>query len=80
MRIDFFQSFTPMATLVTISLFFDIAFGKSWHIHQLKINCTFLLGYLDGEVYMVPPEDYLKLKMKKKKLERSLYGLKQASC
>ena len=57
---DYFDSFSPVAKLVTIKLFLAITVAKSQPIHQLDINNAFLHGYLEEEVYMQPPEGYTK--------------------
>ena len=46
-RIDYFDSFSPVAKLVIIKLLLGIATTKSWPIHQLDINNVFLHDYLD---------------------------------
>lgn len=57
-----------------------LAAAKEWPLHQLDINNAFLHGYIDEDIYMKPPEGYLKAKPGQVcKLIRSLYGLKQAS-
>ncbi|GKB02325.1 putative RNA-directed DNA polymerase, partial [Tanacetum coccineum] len=57
-----------------------LAIAKQFPLHQLDINNAFLHGYIDEEIYMVPPEGYTKaLKGQVCKLNKSLYGLKQAS-
>jgi len=50
-----------------------LATTKGWPIHQLDINNA-------EEVYIIHPEGYEKAKGKVCKLNKSLYGLKQASC
>ncbi|KAK4382085.1 Retrovirus-related Pol polyprotein from transposon RE1 [Sesamum angolense] len=68
-----------MAKVVTVRLFPTIATSHGWPIHQLDINNAFLHGYLDEDLYMLPPEGYSVEPGMVCKLERSLYGLKQAS-
>ena len=78
--IDYNHCFSPVAKLVTVRLFLTIATAKAWPIHQLDINNAFLHGYLDEEVYMLPPNGYTKAAPGQVfRLRRSLYGLKQAS-
>jgi len=69
-----------VAKLTTVRLFIALATAKGWPLHQLNINNAFLHGYIDEEVYMYPPAGYTKaLPGQVYKLQRSLYGLKQAS-
>ncbi|KAJ8770241.1 hypothetical protein K2173_011777 [Erythroxylum novogranatense] len=58
-------------------IFLAIAAARGWALNQLDVNNAFLHGYLDEDVYMVPPEGYTKAsKGQVCKLLRSLYGLK----
>ena len=69
-----------MAKLTTVRRFIAVATARGWPPHQLDINNAFLLGFIDEEVYMLPPEGYTSaLPGQVSKLQRSVYGLKQAS-
>ncbi|GJZ17369.1 retrotransposon protein, putative, ty1-copia subclass [Tanacetum coccineum] len=48
---------------------------------QMDVKTAFLNGYLDEDIYMVQPEGFIDPKHPRKvcKLQRSIYGLKQAS-
>ncbi|GKF41508.1 retrotransposon protein, putative, ty1-copia subclass, partial [Tanacetum coccineum] len=47
----------------------------------MDVKTAFLNGHLDEEIYMVQPEGFVDPKHPRKvcKLQRSIYGLKQAS-
>ncbi|KAL2247193.1 UNVERIFIED_CONTAM: Retrovirus-related Pol polyprotein from transposon RE1 [Sesamum indicum] len=77
--IDYFERFSPVAKVVTVRLFVAIAFAFGWTLHQIDINNAFLHGYLDEDIYMLPPDGYSLPTGQVCKLKRSLYGLKQAS-
>ncbi|XP_020549143.1 uncharacterized protein LOC110011896 [Sesamum indicum] len=60
--------------------FLSFAASRSWPLFQLDINNAFLHGFIDEDVYMEPLEGLLGvLPCYVYKLQRSLYGLKQAS-
>ena len=56
--IDYIDSFSSMAKPVIVCKLLAIATAHSWMVHQLDINNTFLHGFLDEEVYMLPLEGY----------------------
>ncbi|GJZ44544.1 retrotransposon protein, putative, ty1-copia subclass [Tanacetum coccineum] len=61
--------------LIAISAFYD------YEIWKMDVKTTFLNGYLDEDIYMVQPKGFIDPKHPSKvcKLQRSIYGLKQAS-
>lgn len=78
--IDYTYSFPPVAKLVTVRLPIAYASAKRWPFHQLDINNAFLHGFLNEEIYIVPPEGYHKAAPDEVcLLKKSLYGLKHAS-
>lgn len=73
--IDYTDSFSPLAKLVTVRVLLVVATAKRWSIRHVDISNAFLHGSLDEEVYMTPPQGYTKAKSGQVcKLHRSLYG------
>ena len=61
--------------LLAIASYFD------YEIWQMDVKTAFLNGNIEEELYMVQPEGFVDPKDARKvcKLQRSIYGLKQAS-
>ena len=78
---DFDKTFAPAAMVKSIRILLAIAAYYDYEIWQMDVNTAFLNGRLLEDVYMTQPEGFIDPKNAGKicKLQRSIYGLKQAS-
>lgn len=67
--------------LKSIRILLSIAAHFDYKIWQMDVKTTFLNGNLDEEIYMMQPEGFIAKNQEHLvcKLQRSIYGLKQAS-
>lgn len=79
--VDFTETFAPVSKHVSIHVFLAVIVSKGWELHQLNVNNAFLHGDLDEEeIYMKLLPGFSSYKPNALfKLQKSLYGLKQAS-
>ncbi|GJY29152.1 retrotransposon protein, putative, ty1-copia subclass [Tanacetum coccineum] len=79
--IDYEETFSPVADIRAIRILISIAVFYDYEIWQMDVKTAFLNDYLDEDIYMVQPEGFVDPKHPRKvcKLQRSIYGLKQAS-
>ncbi|GJX13516.1 retrotransposon protein, putative, ty1-copia subclass [Tanacetum coccineum] len=80
-RVDYEETFSPVADIRAIRILIAIAAFYDYEIWQIDVKTAFLNGYLDEDIYMVQPEGFINPKHSRKvcKLQRFIYGLKQAS-
>ncbi|GJT61237.1 putative ribonuclease H-like domain-containing protein [Tanacetum coccineum] len=79
-RIDFEESFVPVARLEAVRLFVAYVAHKSFPVYQMDVKTTFLNRPLKEEVYLNQPDIFVDPHHLDKvyRLKKALYGLKQA--
>jgi hypothetical protein len=79
--IDYTEIFSPVLCKNSLRIIMVLVMHYDLELHQIDIKTTFLNGDLLANVYMAQPKDFA---VKEKEhmrchLEKSIYGLKQAS-
>ena len=77
--IDYDQVFAPVGSKITFRLFLSICTNLKIGIIHLDIKTAFLNGELEEELYMYQPEGFSKNDNLVCKLNKAIYGLKQAA-
>nr|CAD40526.2 OSJNBa0023J03.14 [Oryza sativa Japonica Group]CAE02400.1 OSJNBa0024J22.4 [Oryza sativa Japonica Group]CAH66059.1 OSIGBa0125J07.8 [Oryza sativa]CAH66155.1 OSIGBa0113B06.1 [Oryza sativa] len=79
--VDYDETFSPVAILKSIRIVLAIAAYFDYEIWQMDVKTAFLNGNLDEDVYTTQPKGFVDPQSAKKicKLQKSIYGFKQAS-
>ncbi|GJS43694.1 retrotransposon protein, putative, ty1-copia subclass [Tanacetum coccineum] len=79
--VDYEETFSPIADIRAIRILIAIAAFYDYKIWKMDVKTAFLNGFLEEEIYMEQPEGFINPNHPRKvcKLQRSIYGLKQAS-
>jgi hypothetical protein len=79
-RIDYEETFSPVARYTSIRTIIALVSVLGWKLHQMDVKTTFLNGKIEQEVFVEQPDGFV-LHNKGThvcKLRKALYGLKQA--
>ncbi|GJU87712.1 retrotransposon protein, putative, ty1-copia subclass [Tanacetum coccineum] len=79
-EVDYEETFSPVAYIKAIRILIAIVAYYDYEIWQMGVKIAFLNGLLNEDVYMVQPKGFVNPKHYGRvcKLQRSIYGLKQA--
>jgi hypothetical protein len=79
--IDYDETFSPVVILKSVQILLAIAAYFNYEIWHMDVKMVFLNGNQTEDVYMTQPEGFVDPKYVGKicKLQKSIYGLKQAS-
>ncbi|GJZ36119.1 retrotransposon protein, putative, ty1-copia subclass [Tanacetum coccineum] len=80
-RVDYEETFSPIADIKAIRILIAIEAYYDYEIWQMDVKTAFLNGRLNEDIYMVQPKGFVNPKHPRRvcKIQRSIYGLKQAS-
>jgi len=76
--LDYTDTLSPVAKMVTVKSVVAIVAAKHWPIFQMNVHNASLHGDLFEKVYRHVPQGFGSKKGKVCRLNKSLYGLKQA--
>ena len=57
--IDYDETFSPVAMLKSIRILLAVAAYYDYEIWQMDVKTAFFNGYLDEDIYMVQPKDFV---------------------
>jgi len=78
--IDYEETYSPVAKMITVRAIIAMAATKGWSLHQIDVKNVFLHGDLHEKMYMEQPLGYVDQTHPNLvcRLKKTLYGLKQA--
>ncbi|KAL0281726.1 UNVERIFIED_CONTAM: Retrovirus-related Pol polyprotein from transposon TNT 1-94 [Sesamum radiatum] len=78
--VDFEETYSPVAMAKSIRILLALAAWYDYEIWQMDVKTAFLNGFVEEEIFMDQPEGFTTVGEEQKvcRLQRSIYGLKQA--
>ena len=82
-RLDFFETYAPTCKPETFRILLALAAKKELHLGQMDVKSAYLHSAIEEEIYLEQPEGFAKKANPGRKivckLNKSIYGLKQAA-
>lgn len=76
--VDYTETFSPVVRYVSVRFLFALAVKKGLQIHQMDAITAYLHGEIQESIFMEQPEGFSDGSKRVCKLNRAIYGLKQA--
>jgi hypothetical protein len=57
--IEYNETFSPVANMNSICLVLSLTASHKWEVHHMDVKSSFLQGYLQEEIYMEQPPQYV---------------------
>ena len=76
--IDYNETFAPLAKMDSLRLALAIVASKQWEMHHMDVKCDFKNGDINEYIYKQQPEVFVSHPSLVSRLNKSLYGIKQA--
>ena len=77
-RVDYTETFAPVAKMDSIRLVLAIATSKQWDVHHMDVKSGFIHGDIHEYIYMHHHGGFIHDPSIVFRLKKSLYGFKQA--
>jgi hypothetical protein len=78
--VEFVDIFAPTATFVLLRLLLTVAAKSNWPVYSFDFVAAYLHSPIDKDVWLRPPEGLDVPQGHACKLQKALYGTKQAAC
>ena len=77
--LEYHETFAPTCKPETLRLILALAPQRGVHLHQMDVKSAYLHSTIEEEVYLEQPEGFQEGRNKVCRLNKSIYGLKQAA-
>jgi hypothetical protein len=77
--VDFNATFAPTTTFVSLRLLLTVAAANNWPVHSFDFVAAYLNSPIDKEIWIKPPEGMTVPPGHALRLEKALYGTRQAA-
>jgi hypothetical protein len=76
--VDYNETYAPVTKNATVRTLLAVAAHRAWDVQQIDIKTAFLHGKMDTEVHMLQPPGFVDGVENVVRVDKSMYGFKQA--